>query len=104
MEHERIYGEILRQGLDLCPVPPNTGTVGFTAAAETLADDLYRLCIEFGVAYNDFKATVLDEVLARRSVSSPQSPRTSFLDAFEGRLRLVIFALELMREDQDFLV
>ena len=105
MQQQRVFAAIIEQALAPLPQDLRSGTEGFTNAAEQVADDLYRLCIEFGVDYNEFKPKVLDEVLHRsrqRRPTGAQGRRKSYLDAFESRLPVVVFALELMREDEAF--
>lgn len=101
MRIEAPIVEILRQALGTVPPDAARSRPGYAEAAENLADEIYRLCIEFGVPFNDLKSTVLDAVVergrSRGRASAPSIPDE--LEGFGAQLPLLIFALELMRED-----
>ncbi len=107
MSHHAVYREILIQATAAVPEAPQASNApGFTEASEELGDHLYRLCIEFGVSFNIFKAAVMGEALRRsrsRIASAGDSPQVpSFLDPIASQVPLIILALELMREDEAF--
>ena len=104
-----IYEEILRQAYQPDMATSKAGDPGFTERAENLSDHLYRLCIEFGVAFNDFKSRMLDEILncsrlhrgdANADQGGDHLPR--FLAPAQDNIPMLVFALELMREDSEF--
>ena len=72
--------------------------------AEALANDLYRLSIEFGVSFNEFKARVQQEVLdhSRLHESDHDFAKTPILVPARANLSIVVFALDLMRDDAEF--
>ncbi len=107
MSDHEVYREILIQATAAVPQAPRASNApGFTEASEELGDHLYRLCIEFGVSFNLFKAAVMGEALRRsrsRITSAGEAPQPpSFLDPIASHVPLIILALELMREDEAF--
>ncbi|MCB9833613.1 MAG: hypothetical protein H6807_14180 [Planctomycetes bacterium] len=105
MQLDSIYHAILEQAWRPEAARFQAGEPGFTELAEVLADDLYRLCVEFGVEFNAFKARLLDEVLNRSRVhgADPKADRPEILPGIlgpaSGNLPMLVFALELMRDD-----
>ena len=106
MSHTNAYAEILGQAVDLSRPLPAADRPEFAEAAEALADDLYRLCIEFGVSFNEFKKAVLDEVADRTrmlaAARGQDAGAASLLREVQSHTPLIILALELMREDSAF--
>lgn len=105
MQLDSIYREILAQAWRPEAARFQAGEAGFTEMAEAIADDIYRLCVEFGVPFNEFKPRVLDEILNRSRVRNadpkadrPES-RPGLLEPASGNLPMLVFALELMRDD-----
>lgn len=80
-----------------------TSEMEFTHLAEMLSDNLYRICVEFDVNWNTFKAAVMSAVLesSRTAVGSDNGDVALNLEAFETRVPLIIFALELISEDAE---
>ncbi len=105
MKLDSIYSAILEQAWRPEAARFSAGEAGFTEMAEAMSDDLYRLCIEFGVPFNEFKIRVLDEVLNRSRVrgSDPKGDQPERIDGMLSpaaeNLPMLVFALELMRED-----
>ena len=105
MRFDTIFREILDQAWPEDAARYHAGDPGFTELAEALSDDLYRLCIEFGVEFNAFKHRVLDEVLNRsrlhagdENVDRGEHP-SALLSPAQDNLPMLVFALELMRDD-----
>ena len=106
-EHHEIYREILRQAAaEAVRADDEADIPGVAGDAERLADVLYRLCVEFGLAFNGFRAEVLEAALETtktraRTESSDAEPAAAYLEPIADELPLLIFALELMPEDSD---
>lgn len=106
MDRHEIYREILRQAAGEATVADDPEVEGVAGDAERLADVLYRLCVEFGVAFNDFRSEVLQAALdttriRARADQNDAEPVAAFLAPVSDDLPLLIFALELMPEDSD---
>ncbi|MFT7619615.1 MAG: hypothetical protein ACI97A_003271 [Planctomycetota bacterium] len=108
MSLEQRYAAIINQAFSPELVDLTAGDPGFPEIAETLSSDLYLLSIEFGVEFNKFKARVMQEVLDRPRLkqgdgkSDPSGSRISLLGPAMGNLPILVFALELMRDDAEF--
>jgi len=93
-----VFIEILRQGLKTSEARIQIRKGPRTEEAHTLADELYRLCIEFGVPWNDFRRAVLDHLV---DATGSERPDGLLVNALGPRLPLVLFALEVMSEDSE---
>ena len=108
MRKEEKYLEIINQAFSPELAGLNAGDPGFTEIAETLSNDLYRLTIEFGVSFNDFKSCVMQEVLDHsRSHQAETDSEKGFsmaplLVPARSNLPILVFAFELMADDQEF--
>lgn len=115
MDRNEIYSEILRQsaeesrlgrGLEAA-AGDDVDHEGVADDAERLADVLYRLCLEFGLPFNEFRSDVLQAALdttriRARTQRDDARPVAAFLAPVSDDLPVLIFALELMPEDSDY--
>ncbi len=106
MRKEQTYLAILNQAFSPEFKGLNAGDPGFPEIAKTLANDIYRLCIEFGVSFNEFKALVMQKVLDRPRLRGTDSERIGpvapLLVPVQVNIPILVFALELMPEDEEF--
>ena len=103
MKYEKTYLAILEQAFSPELAGLHAGAPGFAVIAETLANDLYRLCIEFGVSFNDFKARVLREALdhSRLQEKEDNCPITPLLMPARANLPILVYAFEYMPNDTE---
>jgi len=87
-----LYVEIIRQAELTVETISSEHATAFSEAAERLATELCRLCIEFGVEWVDFKRDVLD------GVEVADAHRATTIGPAKSLSPLVLFALELMPE------
>lgn len=97
MRMAEVYVEILRQA---AAETSSRGDVaeGPVEDAQAFADAMFRLCVEFGTPWNDFKSSVHADLLAGAG-TAPMSP---LLAAAGDALPIVLLGLELMPEDQAY--
>ncbi|MEZ6195281.1 MAG: hypothetical protein R3F20_06100 [Planctomycetota bacterium] len=107
MSREETYASIIEAAIAEHPElrAVRRGSVAYTDAADALADSLYRLCIEFGASFNEFKRDVLALVPQRREQAEggeESAPAHPIVRGLGRHAELVILALELMRDDSTF--
>ena len=100
VDRRKTYREILTQALAKRE-DVSVDEIEFSEIADGLADDLYRLCVEFGVQWNDFKQDTLAIAVGPEGSSddAPAADDGRLDDVVGTHLPLVIMALELMPDD-----